>query len=76
MGPTAFGVHGSLTDEPILLSSFHQFKAVQIVSDCIFGQSLDKNAIEFGLVQVQGLRFGEILNRMRATCSKSYIFSL
>ncbi len=58
------GIHGSLPDKPVLLAPLHQLQTVHIVRDRILGQSLDKNAVELGLVQVECLRFGEVLQQV------------
>ena len=51
----------SVPNKPILLSSFHQFQTIQIMSDRILSQSLNKNTVQFGLVQVKSFRLGEVL---------------
>ena len=71
VGTTTFCVHGCLPDKTIFFSPLHQLQTIQIVGDCVLGESLDKNAVNFGLMQIQCFRFRKILHLTNNTCSKS-----
>lgn len=71
MRSTTLGIHGSLPNETVLLSSLHQLETVQIVRDGVFRESLHENAVHFGLMEVQSLRFWKILPSKVGTCSRS-----
>lgn len=64
-------VHGSLPNETVLLSSLHQLETVQIMRDGVFRESLHEDAVHFGLMEVQSLRFWKILPSKECTCSRS-----
>lgn len=64
MGSTWFGVHGGLSDKSILLTTFHELETIEVMSNCVFGKTLDKDPIDFGLVEIEGLWFGEVLQEV------------
>ena len=71
MRSTTLGIHGGLPYETVLLSSLHQLETVQIVRNGVFCESLHENAVHFGLVEVQGLRFWKILRSKAGTWRRS-----
>lgn len=64
MGSTTFCVHGGLPDETVFLPSFHELQTICIVSDGVFCQPFYEDSINFGLMDVQSLGFGKILQQV------------
>lgn len=62
MRATTFCIHGCLPDFTIFLSSFQQLQTIDIVSDLELSQTLYKYALEFGLMDVEGLGIWIILS--------------
>jgi hypothetical protein len=64
MGATGFVVHGGLSDHSVLLATFHELEAVQVVGYRVLSESLHEDTVELGFVEVEGFRFGEILEQI------------
>ena len=53
MRTTTNRIHWSLSCFPILLSSFHQLKAIQVMSNRVLRESFDKDTINFWFMNIQ-----------------------
>ena len=64
MTSTTLHIFLSMPDKSVFLSPLHELKTIQVVSNCVFCQSLNKYPVKFRFMKVQWFRFRKILKKV------------
>ena len=64
MRPATLGIHGSLPDETVFLSSLHQLQAIHVMGDGVLSEALHEDPIKLGLMDIESFGFGEVLKQV------------